>query len=50
MMKVFIRRAIGNEQVVNVTETELQPRKDFVYEMLKGLDSISQPEGHTTEL
>ncbi len=49
MMKVFIRGVTSDEQVVDVAETEVQPTKDFIYETLKGLGSVSQPEGHAAE-
>ncbi len=49
MMKVFIWGVTGDEQVIDVAETEAQPTKDFIYETLKGLGIVSQSEGHTAE-
>ena len=47
---MFFLWGTGDENVIDKIENEIEATEDSVYEPLKGLSSIVQPEWHTAEL
>jgi hypothetical protein len=50
MLQMLVLTGAGDQDVVQITESEVQTRQHLVNEGLKGLPSIMQPKWHPQEL